>query len=310
MVRKELIEKMRGMLFPRAVVDLKDPNYIIRAHIIGSFAPPGPPIAADAKVACIGSCFADEISKSLSRQGVATVPLGLSERWNTPFTVRAFLEYGLLGKPFPEGFMLEGAAPNPTAFENLKSATAYIITLGLSVCWFDVRTNQMVVDIKNGHNFVGLSDAFDTHMMRQTSVPDNVQQIEQTIACIRAVNPTAPIVFTLSPVPILLSKTGDPPIVTNTVSKATLRVALDEIMRQRRSDIYYWPSYEIIEWKGKYLELLWGQEGNDLRHLPPAVIDDIMRRFIKLYLQKQEGEARAPLEVGDAEQFIHKSPGT
>jgi hypothetical protein len=103
-----------------------------------------------------------------------------------------------------------------------------------------------------------------------------------------------------------MSKTDNPPICSNTVSKATLRVALDEIMRAERTGVYYWPSYEIIEWAGKYLRLLWGQDGNDLRHLQPTVVDDIMRRFIKMYIKPREGEAIAPVEIGPALQFVKK----
>ena len=45
--------------------------------------------------------------------------------------------------------------------------------------------------------------ALDTHVMRQTSHADNVSQIEAIVGCIRRKHPAAPIVFTVSPIPLL-----------------------------------------------------------------------------------------------------------
>jgi hypothetical protein len=72
-------------------------------------------------------------------------------------------------------------------------------------------------------------------------------------------------------------------VASNGISKATLRIALHEIMERQSENVFYWPSYEIVEWMGKYIRPLWGQDGNDLRHLQPQVIDYIMRRFSTLY---------------------------
>lgn len=271
------------MLYPRLVRALANVDKQIDAFVVGSYAPEAPPIPSDAKIACVGSCFAQEISNSLTSQGRSVAPLILSERWNTAFAVRHCLENLLEGTPFPDGYVLPHIQVQGGRSETLRSAGAFILTLGLSVCWFDIATNKMVMEIESGHSAAGLRNSFSTHVMRQTSVADNIAAITAVIESVRRVNATAPIVFTLSPIPLMASITPYPPVASNTISKATLRLALHEVMERQHPHVYYWPSYEIVEWVGKYVRILWGQDDNDLRHLQPSFIDQIMRKFSALY---------------------------
>ena len=271
--------------YPKDPKLLGNPDKVINRVIIGDYAPASPVITNDATVACIGSCFAEEMGRSLVKHGKSVAHLSLSERWNTPYAVRYFLEYSLEGKPFPGKFVRPdiNIKYDQLTGDELREADAFIITLGLSICWFELNTGRMVLDIKGGHAAGHVVTAFTTHTMRQTSVSDNVEQIAAIIECIRRSRADVPIVFTLSPIPLALSLTNYPSVASNTISKSTLRIALHEIMEQQHPSVYYWPSYEIIEWKGKYMQLLWGQDGAGLRHLSPLVVDDVIRRFVALY---------------------------
>ena len=61
---------------------------------------------------------------------------------------------------------------------------------------------------------------------------------------------------------VILAVTDGSPIAANNVSKAVLRAALHEVMARKEPNVFYWPSYEIVEWIGKYVALVWGQDGN------------------------------------------------
>jgi hypothetical protein len=119
--------------------------------------------------------------------------------------------------------------------------------------------------------------------MKQTTVAENIEQINAIVACIRRSNGSAPVIFTLSPVPLLLSMTDYPPVPSNVISKSVIRSALHDVMERKFENVHYWPSYEIVDWMGKYTGPIWGQKGNDLRHLEPDIIDGIMRKFSKIY---------------------------
>src|SRR5262249_10855709 len=162
--------------------------------IIAPHAPESPPIGPDAMVACIGSCFAVEMSKSLIAQGKPVASMFLHERWNTPFSVRHFLEAGLDETPLPAGFGTSDVSISGDAIAQLGKSTAYIITLGQSVCWFESKSGKMVFDIRGGGTNVGkLTEALQTHAMRQTSAAENLSEIEAVINCIRRTCPQAPI---------------------------------------------------------------------------------------------------------------------
>jgi hypothetical protein len=291
--KDEVVASIELGAYPRRTSVLNNPDFLINRSIIGTYAPETPPLSARDNIACIGSCFAQEMAQSLIAQGKPVTPLFLSERWNTAFAVRHFVEYSLLNKPFPERYIQPGLAASEGNFAHdesltqLKHSTAYIITLGLSLCWFEHDSNRMVLDVYGGHAAKGVARALTTHGMRQTSVSENVEQILAIIAAIRQVSASAPVIFTLSPVPLLFSLTDYPVIPSNLISKATLRIAIHEIMEQGHDGVFYWPSYEIVDWIGKHIGLLWGQEGNDLRHLQPTVVDEIMRSFSNHYFVKE-----------------------
>lgn len=286
MAARELEEIIGRTFYPRNVDVLSNIDETIDRYIVGSYAPKAPPIKDGDLIACIGSCFAAEIGKSLAAQGKKTAPIFLTERWNTAFAVRHCLEFVLEDRPFPPDFLAPGVSFNPGSGGALKQAGAFIITFGLSMAWYTLNGRTMVIDVGAGHTLGGIVKAVTTHTMRQTSVAENVDQIEAVVACIRRVNKTAPIVLTLSPNPLLLALTDYPPIAANTISKATLRIALHEVIERQHEGVFYWPSYEIVEWIGKHVRQIWGQADNDLRHLESSTVDEVMSRFSALYFAK------------------------
>ncbi len=272
-------------LFPRTPKTLDNVGQVIQRSIIGAYAPEAPPLPANGRIACLGSCFAEEISKSLAAQGKDVIPIFMSERWATPFAVKHFIEYGLHGKEPPKGYLSDHPPLARAMAEStqLANADVFIITFGISVCWFNLKTGRMVLDIKEGHAAESLEESVLTHAMRQTTVEENVTAMTDVISAIKSKNPNIPIVFTLSPIPLFASITDYPVIPSNHISKATLRVALHTVMERQIEGVYYWPSYDIVEWLAKYRGPLFGLDGEDLRHLSPSLINQITTWFSQYY---------------------------
>lgn len=84
----------------------------------------------------------------------------------------------------------------------------------------------------------------------------------------------------MSPVPLAATFRPVSCITANSVSKASLRVAIDEVMREFATDanLFYFPSYEIVT---SYLD---DAMGVDLRHPRPETVDLIMQAFQNAFL--------------------------
>lgn len=283
------VKDLGALAYPRDVRTLARPDVIVQGNVIGAFAPSAPPLTPADTIACIGSCFAQELAKSLSAKGRNVLPIFISERWNTAFALRHFLELAMDGTPIPPRFVPSGVKTDEVAASagNLRDADAFILTFGLSVCWYEKASGQMVLDIPDGHTVKGLITGFESHEMRQTTVEENVEQISQAIDCIRRHKPNAPITLTLSPIPLFVSMTNYPVVTSNQISKAVLRAALHVIYERKIENLTYWPSYEIVEYMAKYHGPIFGQGDDDLRHIKRSLIDDIMELFDARYFKPQ-----------------------
>lgn len=274
----------------------------IKDYIVDGWAPPAPIIAPDANILAVGSCFAQYIAKylRLSRRqmkvndgsNVNVVAYGagfvntytllnqfawaLGEREAASSTL--YVEDGGENEGLPTIQLM----PNDEAMRARTRALidrcdAFIITLGLSEVWYDRQT----LDV-----FFGAvpSEIFDPerHAFRVTSVSENRTNLRAIVELIRKVRPEAPIVFTLSPVPLTATFRPVSCLTANAVSKSILRVAVDELMREGRDDVFYWPSYEVVtEFYGPHRAY-----NDDRRHVRPEVVQMIMKLFEDAFVQE------------------------
>jgi hypothetical protein len=280
--RIQILELLRSAAYPRDVESLNQFPSVVEDQIVGGYAPPEPFLSPSDRVACIGSCFAQEMAKALEALGRPTAPIFLNEEWNTAYAVRQFLEHALDGAPLPETFIPKGVRADQLkeSVQGLKGSDAFILTFGLSLAWFRKSDGQMVLDVYGGSSGVGVINALKSHKMRQTTVAENVQQIMGALECIRKHKPSAPIVLTLSPIPLKFSFADYPIVPSNNISKATLRLAIHEVDQMQLEGVHYWPSYDIVEYAAKYHGPVFGLNGEDLRHVNSALIKQIMDLFL------------------------------
>ena len=137
-----------------------------------------------------------------------------------------------------------------------------MITLGLSEVWYQKRgegpssgkeddeeesdddsDDDLESEDEEGEDFFAErdvlwravpSDRYDPerHGFRATTVSENLTNLKKIVKLIRTHVPKASIVFTLSPVPLAATFRGVSCVTANATSKAVLRVAVDELMRE------------------------------------------------------------------------------
>lgn len=165
-------------------------------------------------------------------------------------------------------------------FETLD---VFVFTLGLTECWRS-RVDGAVFPICPGVEG-GTFDPARYEFYNQ-SVEDVIGDLTFFRNGLAEVNPSAEIIFTVSPVPLVATaESGAHVLSATTYSKSVLRVAA-EVTRQRFENVHYFPSYEIITGaftRGAYY-------APDLRN----VVEDGVAHVMRLFMAHATGSAQQP----------------
>ena len=114
-------------------------------------------------------------------------------------------------------------------------------------------------------------------------------------------NPTARMIVTVSPVPLIATAAGRHVLVSTAYSKAALRVACEELVAAR-PDVAYFPSYEIVTGNfthGAYF-------APDLRSVTEAGVAHVMRVFLRHFTRSGTAAVPAPLPEATADQHTRR----
>jgi tetratricopeptide (TPR) repeat protein len=270
--------------WPVKLDDFANLDKVIRGSVVG--APTARPlIHPRSRIVTLGSCFAMNIAHSLTKVGVSARPLGLGELINSTFANRALLEWAS-GEPAPTADA-EVINVLKTYFgdspEQIRSAFAeadlVVFTLGVAPAFFDRQSGAFYLACPN----VNTRHLLASKIFRTTTVEENVANIEYIAGTLRRLNPRIETVFTVSPVPLYGTFEYDSAIVADCVSKATLRVAIDTVMKRHPEGVRYWPAFEIVRWLGAYHGPMYGAEDGTSRHVSEYAIDAIVRAFLETY---------------------------
>ena len=117
------------------------------------------------------------------------------------------------------------------------------------------------------------------HKFRVSTVEENTRNIRTIYQLIRKHRPEAQVIFSLSPVPLVATFRDMPCLSANSISKAILRVAIDNVVSEFRGSgkLHYWPSYEIV------MEAFQNRWMDDRRHVKPEILDFVMMQFEKAW---------------------------
>jgi hypothetical protein len=140
---------------------------------------------------------------------------------------------------------------------------------------------------------------------------ENKANIREMVEVIRRHRPDAAIVFTVSPVPLKATFRPISCIVANSVSKASIRSALDEVLQEmagQAGKIFYFPAYEVVT-QGFARPMK-----DDLRHPWIHVINVAMTVFERYYCRTERTDADVEAVVAHArgldDALAAKEPGS
>ena len=268
-------------------------------------------------VAAAGSCFAQHIAAFLRQSGYnymqTEAPLtqdepDFSARFGNIYTVRQLHQlmlgaYGL-HRPatrawrradgrfidplrpqlFPAGFasaddVAQARTTHLAAVRRVfQDCRVFVFTLGLTEAWLAPDGTALPVP-------PGVLGADSEAVFHNFTAAEMRQDMDAFLADLAAVNPAVRVVLTVSPVPLVATYEPRNVLVSNTYSKAALRVVAGEAAAGH-AQVDYFPSYEIItapQVGGRYFEA-------DLRSVSAAGVAHVMRVFAA-HMMRAEAEA-------------------
>ncbi len=159
-----------------------------------------------------------------------------------------------------------------TMFESLD---VFVFTLGLTETWRS-KADRAIFPIAPGVAG-GIYNASKYEFLNLETA-DVINDLENFIKSLSAVNPNAKIILTVSPVPLVATYEKRHVLTSTTYSKSALRAAADAIIR-RHIHCDYFPSYEIIT--GNYSRAQF--YASDLRSVTDEGVAKVMTLFMKHY---------------------------
>lgn len=271
----------------------------IDKFFLKGWVPDSPIISRDTKVLTFGSCFAQRLRGYLRRLDIPQhevkykqIPIvHAAAGLNTTFAIRQQFEWAWEGRTFDEALWFDEDKEELPALEKYRDETrkafnetdVFIITLGLSEVWY----NKQSGDVFWRGVLVDNYDK-DVHGFRVSTVQENIDNLNKIIELGQKYRPNAKFIFTLSPVPLKATFRPVGAVTATSVSKAILRVAVDEVVREHAGKdlVYYWPSYEIIK------EYCKDPYQSDNRHVRPKVVVWMMDQFARHYITQEARKCR------------------
>lgn len=162
----------------------------------------------------------------------------------------------------------------------LRRSEVFVLTLGMTEAWFIGGT-----DLASSTSPRRCDPTLFRH--KNLSVDDNVRELERIHALFKKHNPNCKLITTVSPVPLNATFNRDRHVVVaNGLSKATLRVALEEFSNRHPENVYYFPAYEIVTTATR------SPWDIDLRHVSNEAVARVMGQFQRMFMVDQ-----SPLDV-------------
>jgi len=186
---------------------------------------------------------------------------------------------GLYTDPYRENVFFKSVAAyekdydaHTQALKNtFLTCEVFVITLGLNECWMLKDGTALSRNPKSG-----MSHLIEHKIL---SVAENVAYIQKFFDIIKENNPKFKLVITLSPIPFLATGRANSHhvIEANTHSKAVLRVAAEELVKNNK-DMYYLPSYELV------MECSQNPWEADHRHVTQETVQRVIDMFKEMFV--------------------------
>lgn len=247
-------------------------------------------------VTLLGSCFSENIGRLMQESmwdarinptGVLFNPISISNAVETaflsecgrsgepPFKIERFgnrwisVDFSYLSESTRKQAEAEAAHRLDILRQTLKESWTLIVTFGTAWVFEDNETGRVVA---NCHKLP--SQRF---FRRRLSVSEIVETWKRCVSCLRKVNPELKIIFSVSPVRHLADG-----FVGNSLSKATLRLAIEELVGVFDNCCYF-PSFEILTDDLRDYRFY----ADDMLHPSSAGEEYIWEKFQQTFLDKK-----------------------
>lgn len=167
----------------------------------------------------------------------------------------------------------------------IDEMSVFVFTLGLTETWMD-RRDGAAYPLAPGVAG-GMYDP-EIHEFRNLDVGEVAADLQWSFDFIRARNPAARFIVTVSPVPLNATAVDRHVAVSTAYSKAVLRIAAEQVTAAMPLCDYF-PSYEIITspfTRAKYFE-------DDAREIRSSGVKHVMSLFLRHYADLPDGAAPA-----------------
>jgi hypothetical protein len=261
------------------------------------------PISHTDKLQLFGSCFVENVGARMTDAkfdvdinpfGTLYNPLSISKAINTLIdertftkedlflsegTYKSFLHHSRLSSPSEEDTLRNINQSAKKGAERIKEADKIIITFGSAYVYRLKESGEIVA---NCHKLP--EKEFDRQILSSEEITD---EWSRTIERLLKINPNVRLIFTVSPIRHWRDGAH-----ANQVSKATLLIAMDEIMRSYGKITEYFPSYEIMMDELRDYRFY----AEDMIHPSSLAIDYIWERFSETFVSRQSKEIMAQWE--------------
>lgn len=169
-----------------------------------------------------------------------------------------------------------------------ETVDVFVFTLGLTEAWQHAQ---------GGHTYPVCPGTargeFDPalHRFHNFGFGEVVADLEALIDEARALNPALRFVFTVSPVPLVATRSSDNVLVASAYSKAVLRAAVGQVVAHR-DEAEYFPSFEIISHAASFGQYL----ASDLREVTDRGVGHVMACFLAAFYPALR-QAAAPVAL-------------
>ena len=167
----------------------------------------------------------------------------------------------------------------------------FVFTLGLTECW-SARADGAVFPACPGRG-VGRFDAARYELLN-LDVAENVRYLTEFLRELRSINPSAKVIFSVSPVAVAATLDAPHVMRASAYTKAVLRAAVETVVRDDAGTDYF-ASFELFSYARCAAALL----EPDGRHVSPAGVERAMRMFYRHFLAADAPEPAQPAAAYD-----------
>jgi hypothetical protein len=267
---------------------------VARKFILPGHVPDEPIISSNGDILTLGSCFAKVLREYMVKNKMSAYNVWIPSGLHNTYAIYDFLHWVYTGANTGEGFRYDRvdngniadwtpSIEHKSYQDAFTSANAVVLTIGLAETWRDKHSGKVF--------WRGIpNNMFDKerHEFHLSSVEENADNLEKTIRMINkhSKNKDMPIILTLSPIPLKGTFRDISCMTSDCVSKSTLRVAIDLVMRKKYKNVYYWPSFEIVKNLGCHLDTrVFGKDTNVTRHVNREVSSEIVSLFMEKFVK-------------------------